>query len=306
MSAYRILVLRALGLGDLLTAVPALRGLRRAYRTAHIILAGPAALAALLPAGLVDEVRETAPLASLDVDLAGVDLAVNLHGRGPQSAALLADTRPHRLIAFGHTSTWTADEHEVHRWCRLLSESGIPADPTELDLEMPDAPPLARGAVLVHPGAAQLSRRWPVERWAQVARRLQEAGPVLVTGSAGERPLTEQVVAAAGLPAAACVAGATDVRGLAALIGSARLLVSADTGVAHLATALRTPSVVLFGPTSPRLWGPPLERSWHRALWAGRAGENFGDGVDPGLLELTAEQVTSEAAALLTQSASLS
>jgi ADP-heptose:LPS heptosyltransferase len=305
-SAYRILVLRALGLGDLLTAVPALRGLRRAYRTAHITLAGPAALAALLPAGLVDEVRETAPLASLDVDLAGVDLAVNLHGRGPQSAALLADTRPHRLIAFGRTSTWTADEHEVHRWCRLLSESGIPADPTELDLEMPDAPPLVRGAVLVHPGAAQLSRRWPVERWAQVARRLQEAGPVLVTGSAGERPLAEQVVAAAGLPAAACVAGATDVRGLAALIGSARLLVSADTGVAHLATALRTPSVVLFGPTSPRLWGPPLERSWHRALWAGRDGENFGDRVDPGLLELTAEQVTSEAAALLTQSASLS
>ncbi|MBW3638699.1 MAG: glycosyltransferase family 9 protein [Actinobacteria bacterium] len=303
MSTYRILVLRALGLGDLLTAVPALRALRRAHRSAHITLAGPVALAALLPAGLVDEVRDARSLAPLDADLAGADLAVNLHGRGPQSTTVLDDIRPHRLLAFGRTSTWRADEHEVHRWCRLLSESGFPADPCQLDLDVPDDPPLARGALLVHPGAAQLSRRWPVERWAQVARRLQGSGRVLVTGSTQERPLARQVVAAAGLPSAACVAGATDVRGLAALIGCARLLVSADTGVAHLATALRTPSVVLFGPTSPQLWGPPPERMQHQVLWAGRAGDNFAGRVDPGLLELTVDQVVDSVDALLSHPA---
>ncbi len=299
MSADRIVVLRALGLGDLLTAVPALRALRRAFPDARITLAGPAALAALLPAGLVDEWCDTRPLAALDADLIGADLAVNLHGRGPQSTAVLVATAPRRLVSYGVTSTWREDEHEVHRWCRLLTEAGMPADPGELDLEIPDVEPLAREAVLVHPGAAQPSRRWPVQRWAEVARRLQRLGPVLVTGSAGERSRAEAVTAAAGLPAQACVAGATDVRGLAALVGHARLLVSADTGVAHLATALRTPSVVLFGPTSPRLWGPPPDRSRHRVLWAGHTGDNFAGRVDPGLLELTAEQVVDSAQGLL-------
>ncbi|MGI8537151.1 MAG: glycosyltransferase family 9 protein [Mycobacteriales bacterium] len=299
MSADPIVVLRALGLGDLLTAVPALRALRRAHPAARITLVGPAPLAALLPAGLVDEARDTAPLAPLDADLVGADLGVNLHGRGPQSTDLLRATAPRRLVSFGVTSTWWTDEHEVYRWCRLLTESGMAADPGELDLEVPDAEPLARDAILVHPGAAQVSRRWPVQRWAEVARRLTVAGPVLITGSTGERGLAEQVTAAAGLPPEACVAGNTDVRGLASLVGHARLLISADTGVAHLATALRTPSVVLFGPTSPRLWGPPSERLRHRVLWAGRTGDNFADRVDPGLLELTSDQVVDSAWGLL-------
>ena len=65
-----------------------------------------------------------------------------------------------------------------------------------------------------------------------------------------------------------------------------------DTGVAHLATALRTPSVVLFGPTSPALWGPPPDRPWHRALWAGTSGDPHGQRPDPGLLAIGVDQVT--------------
>jgi ADP-heptose:LPS heptosyltransferase len=64
-----------------------------------------------------------------------------------------------------------------------------------------------------------------------------------------------------------------------------------DTGVAHLATALGTPSVVLFGPTSPALWGPPPGRRRHRALWAGRSGDPHGGTVDPGLLAISVRDV---------------
>ncbi len=295
MTASRVVVLRALGLGDLLTAVPALRAVRRAHPGAHVVLAAPAALTDLaLLSGAVDEVVDTAPLAPLAPELAGADLAVNLHGRGPQSTARVAATSPRRLIAYGLPKgpTWTADEHEVVRWCRLLEESGIPADPRDLLLEAPAHEPPLRGASVVHPGAAQASRRWPAQRWAAVAGALAAAGhDVRVTGGPGEQALAQEVARGAGLGPEAVLAGRTDLLGLCALVASARLVVSPDTGLAHLATAYGTPSVVLFGPTPPALWGPPADRPQHRALWAGRTGDNFATAPDPGLLEITVEQV---------------
>jgi len=294
-----VLVLRALGLGDLLTAVPALRGLRRARPAARLVLAAPAGLRDLARlTGAVDELVPVGPLEPLPPSVAGADLAVNLHGRGPQSTALLTATGPGRLVSYGLEGgpRWRADEHEVSRWCRLLAGSGLPADPADLLLPEPGVPALVGGATLVHPGAAQVSRRWPVDRWAQVARGLAAAGhDVRVTGGAAERELAERVAAGAGLGRDRVLAGRTDLLGLTALVAAARLLVSVDTGVAHLATALGTPSVVLFGPTPPDLWGPPPERRQHRVLWAGRTGDNFADRPDPGLLELSAEQVLAAA-----------
>ena len=298
-DVQRVVVLRALGLGDLLTAVPALRAVRRAHPGAHVALAAPAGLRDLaLHTGALDAVVDTAPLAPLAGELAGADLAVNLHGRGPQSTALLAATSPRRLVAYGLPGgpRWTADEHEVLRWCRLLDESGIPADASDLSLAVPAAQPVVRGAVLVHPGAAQASRRWPVERWGRVAAALAAAGhDVRVTGGPDEVELAQEVARRAGLRLEAVLAGRTDVLGLSALVAAARLLVSPDTGVAHLATAFGTPSVVLFGPTPPALWGPPADRPQHRALWAGRTGDNFAAGPDAGLLSLTVEQVLAAA-----------
>jgi ADP-heptose:LPS heptosyltransferase len=182
----------------------------------------------------------------------------------------------------------------VDRWCRLLAESGIAADPTRLDLELPPGPvpPGAEGATLVHPGAASPSRRWPPERFAEVARAEAAAGRrVVVTGGPAEADLARDVAWRAGLPEGAVHAGQGGVLDLGRLVGAAERVVCGDTGVAHLATALRTPSVLLFGPVSPALWGPPPDRPWHRALWAGTSGDPHGRLPDPGLLAIGVDQV---------------
>jgi ADP-heptose:LPS heptosyltransferase len=76
-------------------------------------------------------------------------------------------------------------------------------------------------------------------------------------------------------------------------------VICGDTGIAHLATAYGTPSVVLFGPVSPRHWGPPPGRPQHQALWAGYTGDTFADRPDPGLLRITTADVLDAADRLI-------
>jgi ADP-heptose:LPS heptosyltransferase len=125
-----------------------------------------------------------------------------------------------------------------------------------------------------------------------VAQEAARAGhPVVVTGTGDERPLAEEVRRRAGLPPETVLAGRTDLAELAVLVSAARLVTCGDTGMAHLASAYRTPSVVLFGPTSPRLWGPPRDGP-HTVLWRGDGtGDPSGAAPDPALLALSVEEV---------------
>ena len=272
-----ILVLRALGVGDLATAVPALRGLRAAFPERTLALAAPAWLEPLVD--LVGGVDLLVPTEGLDRGgwrLPAPYWAVNLHGRGPQSHRLLQATGPRWLRAYacddaGHDDgpPWSGDEHEVRRWCRLLGWYGVPADPADLRLTRPGPDRVPVGITVLHPGGKP-HKRWSPGRFAALARRLTKLGhQVVITGSRAECELAELVARRADLPPTAVLAGRTDLTGLAALVAHGRLVISADTGIAHLATAYGTPSVVLFGPVSPRHWGPPADRPWHRALWAG-------------------------------------
>ena len=96
-----VLVLRALGLGDFLTALPALRAIRRAFAGAHLVLAAPASITPLAAlSGAVDEVLPTDPLGPVRTE--APDVAVNLHGRGPESHRVLLETQPGLLFAFGN------------------------------------------------------------------------------------------------------------------------------------------------------------------------------------------------------------
>ncbi|MEV1158842.1 glycosyltransferase family 9 protein [Micromonospora chokoriensis] len=283
-----ILVLRALGVGDLVTAVPAVRALRAAYPSRELALAAPAGLAPLVDlVGGVDRLVDTSGLDRPVRVGSAPQVAVNLHGRGPQSHRLLVATRPGRLLAFAdphgdHADgpRWSDDEHEVDRWCRLLSWYGIPADRADLGLRRPASAGVPTGVTVLHPGSKVPAKRWPAERFAALARALTDQGHrVLLTGSADERALAARVAEAAGLGSDAVLAGRTDLGTLAALVAEARLVVSGDTGVAHLATGYGTASVVLFGPVPPAHWGPPPDRPRHRALWAGEGDWPRWDGV---------------------------
>ncbi len=91
--------------------------------------------------------------------------------------------------------------------------------------------------------------------------------------------------------------GAAHPRGTSRAV--ARLVVCGDTGIAHLATAFGTRSVVLFGPTPPRTWGPRVDRHLHTVLWTGRRGDPHGARLDPGLADIEAADVVAAASVQL-------
>ena len=141
--------------------------------------------------------------------------------------------------------TWPA---EAARAKALLREAGVTRRPL----------------IVIHPGTSEFGafKRWPPERFGQLARRLARhwnAG-ILVTWGPRERALAVKVASAAGRSAA--VSPPTQsIRELAELIRQADLFISADTGPMHIAAALGVPVVALFGPKDPVLHGPYGERT---------------------------------------------
>ncbi len=228
-----ILVLRALGVGDLVTAAPALRGLRLAFPRRRLVLAAPLWLAPL--AELIGGVDEVVPTAALTGPAPACTpaLAVNLHGRGPESHLLLRATGPGHLWGFHCPQAehldgpvWDPEEHEVRRWCRLLGWYGVDADPEDLALRRPAPDQVPVGVTVVHPGTKEPAKRPPASLFAEVAAELHRRGHhVVVTGSAAERDLAERVARDAGLPPTAVLAGRTTLTDLAALVAHARLVV---------------------------------------------------------------------------------
>ena len=109
---------------------------------------------------------------------------------------------------------------------------------------------------LINPGAAWPNKRWPADRFGELATFLREAPglmPVVVWGP-GEELLAEAVISASAH--AAMRAPATNIRDLVGLSRAAALVISGDTGPLHIATAVGTPAVGIFGPTDPARNGP--------------------------------------------------
>jgi ADP-heptose:LPS heptosyltransferase len=301
----RIAIVRALQLGDMLCAVPAMRALRAHSPDAHVTLIGlPWAqeLVRLLPR-YIDEFEEFPgfpgiPERAFDVHRVAAfvtemqrrhfDLAIQLHGSGSHINEFVALLGARRMAAFrraddvvidgGTFVEWPTTGSEVERLLALTTALGCPDMGTALELEVRDthraewyATEVARALngrpyVCIHPGARFLSRRWASDRFAIIGDAMAARGyAVVLTGSRSEAEVTAAVGAAMRAPSLD-LAGALTLGALTALIAAASLVVCNDTGISHVAAAVGAPSVVIASGSDVGRWAP-LDRELHPVLW---------------------------------------
>jgi lipopolysaccharide heptosyltransferase II len=325
----RILVLRYSALGDVVLATSVLGALRERFPGARVEWVTDRAYAPLLD-GLPElaavhvlergGVRGALALASRL--RARFDVAIDLQNK--VKSAIVARAAAPRTLTFRRRSAGEAlralvgldrplaRAHQTALYAEALAPVGAGAPgPLRVNLS-PRARALAddvlRGVggpfVAIAPGARWATKRWPPERFAAVADALAASGHrIVLCGGPGEREVFAAFRAAARAEVAADLS-TLPVEGLAAAIARARLLVACDSGPVHLATAVGTPVLALFGPTAPARWGPPPPG---RALSLGLAcspcsnhgGEKCPEGHHRCLADLSPDAVVAAARELL-------
>lgn len=182
----------------------------------------------------------------------------------------------------------TESEHEILRLLKIVQALDIPVDGTALEFPISQEEYAGAGLIMdllqvepgkyvcIHPGARDPRRRWPAANFAAMGDALAAMGhTILITGSEEEQALTEAVTAQMHYPAIDLVAqaGQTTIGEMAALIERSTLLLSNDTGVSHIATALSVPSVIIFSPYSDLNRWAPLDQTLHATVPANKAND---------------------------------
>jgi ADP-heptose:LPS heptosyltransferase len=258
-----ILIVRLGALGDVVHAIPA-----------------AAAIRASLPTARIDWLVESRHRPIVDL-VTVVDRVVPLDGRPGlmKSAGFARASGALRVAGFSiwhlrekgarpfysETSTAGGDaQHVIQKNLQLLRDVGIDASRVEFPLAPVQSPALdsvraelgAAPFALINPGAAWPNKQWPPSRFGEVAvflRDVRGLSSVVVWGP-GDEAIASAVIAAS--QGAARQAPPTAIADLVALSRAAALIVSGDTGPLHIAAAVGTPAVAIFGPTDPARNGP--------------------------------------------------
>jgi heptosyltransferase II len=291
-SFRRVLVRLPNWVGDVCFAAPTIEALAAAAPDARFVFAGRPGLEALvarfprferfLPVfsgGGIGAARATAKAlralpcdaalviprslrAALAPALARIPVRVGFASQG-RSILLTHPVRGWKPLRLAHRSAYVA---------ALLAPFGLDTTVRPFAFEPPDdalawadgflagtgGRRAGRPVVAFEPGGAYgVAKRWPKERYAELARRLVTAGraDVVLVGTPDAAPLHDRIASLARVPILKA-AGATDLVQLAALLRRAALLVTNDTGPMHLGAAVRTPILALFGSTDPAVCGP--------------------------------------------------
>lgn len=283
LNVRKIAVLRANALGDYIFAVPALEALKLKYPDAELVFLGKSWHREFLTGrpGPVDRVvvvpkchgipyekdrvenREEVDSFFERMRQEGFDIAFQMHGGGRHSNPFTANLGAGLAAGFQDVGAPPLDinvpyhlyQHEVLRYLELVGKVGAGTrrlEPrltaTESDFEelATDFPASPRPYVVIHPGASEIHRQWSPERFARVGDHLAEKGlAVYITGMDAEKDIVASV---AGLMKheAGNLCGRLSLNALTALLKSARLLISNDTGPLYLARALETPTVGIY------------------------------------------------------------
>jgi ADP-heptose:LPS heptosyltransferase len=289
----KVVLLRASRIGDFLCATPAFRALRCALPRAEITLITLPMLrelASRLP--YIDRVEDFPGFPGIAEQLFDArctlrflqemqeeqfDLAVQMQGSGTYSNPFMLmlgakatagfvrpGDPPGRLDAALPFSEAT---HEMHTVMALATFLGAPVQHEHADfplwpLDCEVAADLLEGVesplIGMHPAAKDAERRWPLDRFAVVGKVLRErhGGTVIAIGEREEQAAGDALAQQIGQHCLNLV-GKTTLTTLGAVISRLAVLVTNDTGPAHIAYALGTPTVALFGAGSPRRYGPP-------------------------------------------------
>jgi lipopolysaccharide heptosyltransferase I len=264
-AAPRILVVKPSSLGDVVHALPTVARIRRQFPEAHIawlinnglvsLFQHSPVINELIPFYRKQPGRFPALLESLRAN--AFDIAVDLQGllrsgimtfatRAPRRIGL-SDAREgsrffyNKVVTVGHI-------HAVDRYLKVAEHLGCPDGPVEFPLGVADAP--REGWIAINPSARWPTKLWGDDRFAALVRQLPRERVVL-TGSFDDRDRIERI-------AQGCrnTAGTTDLFQLAELYARCAVVVTNDSGPMHIAAAVGTPVVAIFGPTDPALTGP--------------------------------------------------
>ncbi|NTW02532.1 MAG: glycosyltransferase family 9 protein [Oscillochloris sp.] len=298
----RIAIMRALSLGDLLITTPAWRALRQHFPQAEITLIGLPWAAQFLThvpdlinrlvifpgyPGITETPYEPERTARFfeEQQAYDYDLAIQMHGDDPASNSFISALGARKTVGFTRSSehnlhtvlpSWP-EQHEVLRWMQLAAAAGAPADSAQIEFQL-SAHDRARAKKLLcqgnpdgrliglHIGAKALTRRWPVSCFAALGQELHRltGARIVLTGTSAEHSLSILMSKQFGRPVIN-LTGRTTLGDLGAVISELDLLVTNDTSASHLAAAMGTPSVVLFGPTRPACYAP-LDTTLHHAI----------------------------------------
>jgi len=301
-----VIVFRALQLGDMLCAVPALRALRAALPDARIVLTGlpwaaqfaqrfdayvdefiPFPGHPLLPEQAVRHDELTAYYAAI-CDRR-FDLALQLHGSGDVTNHIVSGFGARMMAGFTRGEATQGERTllapypdtgaEQERLLTLLERMGAPIAGAHLEfpLRREDvdeleasklAPDLEPGNyICIHPGARQRDKCWPPECFAQVADQLRhEFGFDTVLTGSANEAPLARAVAEHMRTPAIEAAAPISIGAMAALMSRSRLLICNDTGVSHIAAGLGLNSVVVFSKADIARWAP-TDRLRHRCIW---------------------------------------
>ena len=314
-----IAIFRALQLGDLLCAVPALRALRGTFPQAHVALIGLPWARAFVDrfATYLDEFVEFPGFPGLPEQPPRVsefpeflrrvqghrfDWIVQMHGNGQLTNDLVSLLAGQTVFGYRTDGGYCPDPQqfmlypndlpEVRRHLRLVEFLGVAPAGEALEFPLSEEDwasfeqidgieELVPGAyACVHPGGRGVNRRWAPECFAGVADALAAQGlRVVLTGSTEERSIGDAVERAMHSKPVNLI-GRTTLGSLGVLLHRARLLISNDTGVSHLAAALKLPSVIIVVGSDPLRWGP-LDRERHQLL--------IGPSTEPEIVVRTAQ-----------------